>query len=156
EVLQAVLRALHNPAQRLGAHQTLVKCGDLATQAVCDLVRGHDQVLRREACTILAEMGATAFPSIYQLAHDPKHHAHADNILHLIPAEIISKGMLAYFASNEWQKEAIAFYLLAMSMRDEQSARPGSSRVDGALLAHILDGTNSAVRLPSLIALLFF
>src|SRR5262249_55922414 len=67
EVLQAVLRVLHNPAQRLGAHQTLVKCGDLATQAVCDLVRGNDQVLVREACTILAEMGATAFPAIYHL-----------------------------------------------------------------------------------------
>ena len=133
-----------------------MKCGDLATQPVCDLVRGNDHVLVREACTILAEMGATAFPSIYQLAHDPLHHAHAENILHLIPAEIISKGMLAYFASNEWQKEATAFYLLAMSMHDEQSARPGSSSLGSALLAHTLQDTNSDVWLPSLIALLFF
>ena len=156
EVLQAVLRALQNPAQRLGAHQTLVKCGDPATQPVCDLVRGSDHVLAREACTILAEMGATAFPSIYQLAHDPQHHAHAENILHLIPAEIFSEGMLAYFASDEWQKEATAFYLLAMSMHDEQSARPGSSSLGTALLAHMLEDTKSDVWLPSLIALLFF
>ncbi len=156
EVLQAVLRALHNQAQRLGAHHTLVKCGDLATRLVCDLVRGNDPVLVREACTILAEMGSTAFPSIYQLAHDPEYHALAENILTLIPAEIISKGMLAYFASNEWQKEATAFYLLAMSMHDEQSARPGSSSLGSALLAHMLADTNSDVWLPSLIALLFF
>ena len=156
EVLQAVLSALHNPTQRLGAHHTLVKCGDLATQPVCDLIRGNDQVLVREACTILAEMGATAFPSIYQLAHDPLHHARAETILHLIPAEIISKGMIAYFASNEWQKEATAFYLLAMSMHDEQSARPGNSSVGSALLAHMVEDRKSDVWLPSLIALLFF
>jgi hypothetical protein len=156
EVLQAVLRALHNPAQRLGAHQTLVKCGDLAAQPVCDLVRGNDHVLVHEAYTILAEMGATAFPSIYQLAHDPEHHAHAKNILDLIPAEIISKGMLAYFASNEWHKEVTAFYLLAMRMHDDQSAHPGSSSLRSALLAHMLEDTNSEVWLPSLIALLFF
>jgi hypothetical protein len=156
EVLQAVLRALHNPAQKLGAHLTLVKCGDLATQAVCDLVRGNDHILVREACTILAEMGATAFPSIYQLAHDPAHHAHAENILHLMPAEIVAKGMLAYFGSNEWQKEATAFYLLAMNMHDEQRARPETSSLGIALLAHTLEVGNSDVWLPSLIALLFF
>jgi hypothetical protein len=156
DVLQALLRALHTPAQRLGAHHALVKCGDLATQAVCDLVRGNDHVLAREACTILAEMGATAFPSIYQLAHDPEHHAEAKNILHLIPAETISKGMLAYFASNEWQKEATAFYLLAMSLHDEPGARPGSSRLDSTLLAHMLVDTTGEAWLPSLIALLFF
>jgi hypothetical protein len=156
EVLQALLLALHTPAQRLGAHHTLVKCGDLATQAVCDMVRGNDHVLAREACTILAEMGATAFPSIYRLAHDPEHHAEAENILHLIPAETISKGMLAYFASNEWQKEATAFYLLAMSMHDEQSTRPGSSRLGSTLLGHMLEDTTGDAWLPSLIALLFF
>jgi hypothetical protein len=102
-------------------------------------------------------MGATAFPSIYQLAHDPAHYAYAENILHLIPAEIVSKGMLAYFASNDWQKEATAFYLLAMSMRDDPSTRLWSSSLGAALLAHMLqDDTTSDVWLPSLSALLFF
>jgi hypothetical protein len=156
EVLEAVLQALQNPAQRLGAHHTLVKCGDLAMQPVCDLVRGNDHILAQEACTILAEMGATAFPTIYQLAHDPDHHAQAENILHLIPADIMSKGMLAYFASNDWQKEATAFYLLAMSMHDEQSARPGSSSLGSVLLTHMLEDINSDVWLQALVALLFF
>jgi hypothetical protein len=156
EVLQAVVRALKNPTQRLGAHRTLVKCGDLATQTVGDLVREDDHVLVQEACTILAEMGATAFPTIYQLAHDPLHQAHADNILHLIPAEIISQGMLAYFASDEWQKQATAFYLLAKTMHDEPSARPGSLSLGSALLAQILKDTHGNVWQPSLIALLFF
>jgi hypothetical protein len=156
EVLQGVLQALHNPTQRLGAHRTLVKCGDLATQPVGDLVRGNEPVLVQEACTILAEMGTTAFPTIYQLAHEPEHQAHADNILHLIPADIISKGMLAYFASDEWEKQAIAFYFLAKSMHDGPSARLGSPNLGSALLAHMLEDTNSDVWQPSLIALLFF
>jgi hypothetical protein len=101
-------------------------------------------------------MGTPAFPSIYRLANDPLHYAHAENILHLMPAEIISKGMLAYFASNEWQKEATAFYLLAMSMQDQLSTRPGSSSLGNALLAHMLEDTHSEMWLPSLIALLFF
>ncbi|PWT76264.1 MAG: hypothetical protein C5B60_04285, partial [Chloroflexi bacterium] len=154
EVLQAVLQALQNPTQRLGAHHTLVKCGDLAMQPVCDLLRGNDHILVQEACTILAEMGATAFPTIYQLAHDPAHLAQAENILHLIPSDIISKGMLAYFASNDWQKEATAFYLLAMSMHDEQSAHAGSSSLSSVLLTHMLEDTTSDVRLPALVALL--
>jgi hypothetical protein len=43
-----------------------------------------------------------------------------------------------------------------MSMHDEPSARPGSSSLGSALLAHILEDTTSDARLPSLIALLFF
>jgi hypothetical protein len=101
-------------------------------------------------------MGVTAFPTIYQLAHEPEHQTHADNILHLIPADIISKGLFAYFASGEWQNQAIAFYLLAKSMHDEPSARPGSSSLGSALLAHMLEETSSAVWQPSLFALLFF
>jgi hypothetical protein len=68
----------------------------------------------------------------------------------------MSKGMLAYFASNDWQKEATAFYLLAMSMHDEQSARPGSSSLGSVLLTHMLEDINSDVWLQALVALLFF
>ncbi|HEX6779819.1 MAG TPA: hypothetical protein VF099_16545, partial [Ktedonobacterales bacterium] len=155
-VLQAVLHALRNPAQRLGAHQTLVRCGDLAAQSVCDLVRGNDYDLVKEACAILAEMGVAAFPSIYQLAHDPQHHVHAEVIFHLIPVEIISKGLLTYFASNDQQKEATALYLLALDMHDEQNARPGNASLPSALLAQTLGHANEDVCLRTLSALLFF
>jgi hypothetical protein len=155
-VLQAVLHALRNPAQRLGAHQTLVKCGDKAAQPVCDLVRGNDQDLVREARIILAEMGAAAFPSIYQLAHDPQYHAHAENIFHLIPIEIIAKGLLTYFASNDREKEATAFYLLALGIHDEQNARPGRASLTSALLAQTLEHADEDVCLRTLSTLLFF
>jgi len=156
EVIQAVLQALRNPAQRLGAHHTLVRCGDPAAQSVCHLVGGNDQDLTREACAILAEMGVTAFPYIYQLAHVPQHHTYAEDIFHLLPAETIAKGLLAHFASNDRQKEAMAFYLLAMGMHDEQGVRLGSSSLTSALLAHTLEQANSDVRLRTLSALLFF
>jgi len=156
EILQAVLQALRNPAQRLGAHRTLVKCGKIAAQPVCDLVRERDPDLAREARTILAELGETAFPYIYQLAHDLQHRAQAEEIFHLIPVEAISKGLLAYFASSERQKEETAFYLLAMGLDDEQSARPGSTSLTRALLAQTLEQANSDVCLRALSALLFF
>jgi hypothetical protein len=152
-VLQAVLAALRNPSQRLGAHHTLVKCGQIAAQSVCELVREKDNDLVREARTILAEMGETAFPYIYQLAHDPQHYAHAEDIFQLIPAETISKGVLACFASNNRQKEETALYLLAMGMDDES---PGSSSLASALLVQTLKFSNSNVRLRALGALLFF
>src|SRR5262249_25570325 len=79
EVLQAVWEALRNPAQRLGAHQTLVRCGPLAAQPVSELVRERDQDLSKEARAILAEMGEVAFPHIYQLAHDPEHRGRAED-----------------------------------------------------------------------------
>jgi hypothetical protein len=155
-VVQAVLPALRNPAQRLGAHQTLVRCGDLAAQSVYHLVGGNDKDLAREACTILAEMGVTALPYIYQLAHDPQHHAYAEDIFHLLSAETISKGLLAYFASTDRQKEAMAFHLLAMGIHDERGVRPGSSSLTSALLAQTLEQANSDVCLRTLGALLFF
>ena len=110
----------------------------------------------KEARTILAEMGETAFPYIYQLAHDPEHHAHAEDIFQLIPVETISKGLLACFASNDRQQEETAFYLLAMGMDDENSARPRSSSLTSALLAQTLAYANSDVCLRALSALLFF
>jgi hypothetical protein len=155
-VIQAVLLALRNPAQRPGAHQMLVRCGALAAQAVCDLVKGNDQELVKEARAILAEMGETAFPSIYQLAHDPQHYAHAADIFSLISVETISKGLLASFASHDRQKEAMAFYLLAMGMHDEQAARPRSASLVSALLAQTLEHAQRDVGLRALGALLFF
>src|SRR5262249_19026668 len=62
----------------------------------------------------------------------------------------------AYFASNEWRQEATAFYLLAMSMHDEQSAPPGSARLGSTLLAEMLQDTAGDAGLPALSALLFF
>jgi hypothetical protein len=155
-VLQAVLEALRNPSQRLGAHHTLVKCGQIAAHSVCELVREHDHDLVREARTILAEMGETAFPYIYQLVHDPQHHAHAEDIFQLIPVETIAKGLLVCFASNDRQKEEMAFYLLAMGMDDENSSRPGVSSLTSSLLAQTLEYSNSDVCLRTLGALLFF
>jgi hypothetical protein len=155
-VLQAVLDALRNPSQRLGAHQTLVKCGQMAAQSVYELLREHDNDLVREARAILAEMGETAFPYIYQLAHDPQHRAHAQDIFQLIPVEIVSKGLLACFASNDRQKEETAFYMLAMGIDDENSSRSGSSGLIRALLAQALEHSNSEVCLRTLSALLFF
>jgi hypothetical protein len=154
-VIQTVVQALRNPAQRLGAHHTLVRCGDLAAPSVCRLVGGNDQALAREACTILAEMGVTAFPYIYQLAHDPQHHAYAEDIFRLIPPETVSQGLLAYFASTDRQKEAMAFYLLAMGVHDEQGFRPGSSSLTGTLLAQTLEQADGDVCLRTLGALLF-
>jgi hypothetical protein len=155
-VLQAVLEALRHPSQRLGAHHTLVKCGPIAAQYVCELVRENDNDLVREARTILAEMDETAFPYIYQLARDPQHHAHAEDIFQLISVETISKGLLACFASNDRQKEEMAFYLLAMGMDGENSSRPGSPSLTSALLAQTLEYSNSDVCLRTLSALLFF
>jgi hypothetical protein len=155
-VLQAILQALRNPSRRLGAHHTLVKCGPIAAQSVCELVREDDNDLVREARTILAEMGETAFPYIYQLAHDPQHRAHAADIFQRIPVETISKGLLACFASDDRQKEEMAFYLLAMGMDDEDSSRPGSSSLTSALLAQTLEYANSDVCLRTLSGLLFF
>ena len=155
-VLQAILEALRNPSQRLGAHHTLVKCGQIAAQSVCELVRENDNDLVKEARTILAEMGETAFPYIYQLARDPQHHAHAEDIFQLIPVETISKGLLACFASNDRQKEETAFYLLAMGMDNENSSRPGSSSLTSALLTQTLEYSNSDGFLRTLSALLFF
>ncbi len=155
-VLQAVLQALRNPPQRLGAHQMLVKCGDLAAPSVAELVRGNDQNLVREARVILAEMGAAAFPSIYHLAHDPQHHAHAEDIFRLIPVETIAQGLLTSFASHERQQEAAALYLLALGMHDEQEARPGRGSLTSALLSQALDYADEDVCLRALSALLFF
>lgn len=155
-VLQAVLAALRNPPQRLGAHYTLVKCGQMAAQCVCELVREDDDDLVKEARMILAEMGETAFPYIYQLAHDPQHCAHAKSIFQSIPVEIIAKGLLACFASNDRQKEEIAFSLLAMGVDDEQNSRAESSGLTSTLLAQTLEYSQSDVRLRTLNALLFF
>jgi len=156
-VLQAVLHALGNPAQRLGAHQTLVKCGALAAPLVRDLVRANDQDLVREARIILAEMGAVAFPSIYQLAHDPQHRAHAEDIFRLIPVEIIAKGLLTYFASTDREQEATAFYLLALGMHDEQNARQGGRvSLTSALLMQALEHADEDVCLRTLSVLVFF
>jgi hypothetical protein len=155
-VLQALLQALHNPSQRLGAHNTLVKCGQIAAQSVCGLVWENDNALVGEARTILAEMGETAFPYIYQLAHDPQHRTNAEDIFRLIPAETISQGLLTCFASNEREKEETAFYLLAMGLDDENSSRPGSSNLTSELLAQTLKQANSDVCLRTLSALLFF
>jgi hypothetical protein len=156
EVIQAVLQALRNPSQRLGAHHMLVKCGQIAAPSVCDLVREQDNDLVKEACAILAEMGETAFPSLYQLAHDPLHRAHAENIFRLIPVETISRGLLTCFASNDRHQEEIAFYLLAMGMDDEQNARSGRPNLPGALLAQTLEYAQGDVWLRALSALLFF
>jgi HEAT repeat protein len=155
-VLQALLEALRNASQRLGAHQTLVKCGQIAAQSVYELLTESDNDLVREAQAILAEMGETAFPYIYQLAHDPEHRAHAQDIFQLIPVEIISKGLLACFASNDREKEETAFYILAMGMDDEDGSRSGSSGLIRALLAQALEHSNSDVCLRTLSALLFF
>lgn len=155
-VLRAVLAALRNPFQRVGAHQTLVKLGQIAAQSVYALLRENDNDLVREARAILAEMGETAFPYIYQLARDPEHHAHAEDIFQLIPVEIISKGLLACFASNDKQQEETAFYLLAMGLDDKSSSRPRSSSLIGALLTQTLEYPNSDLRLRALSALLFF
>jgi hypothetical protein len=156
KVLQAVLHALRNPPQRLGSHQTLVKCGPIAAAPVCDLVREDDHDLVREACTILAEMGKAAFPSVYQLAHDPQYRACAEDIFHLMPLETIAKGLLTCFASSERQQEEIAFYLLAMSLDEEQRVRPGSASLASVLLAQALEHANRDVCLRTLSALLFF
>lgn len=64
--------------------------------------------------------------------------------------------MLAYFASNDRQKEAIALYLLAMGTHDDKSARPGSSSLTAVLLAHTREQANSELSLRALSALLFF
>jgi hypothetical protein len=101
-------------------------------------------------------MGETAFPYIYQLAHDPQHRAHAEDIFQHIPPEIISKGLLACFASNDRQKEETGFYLLTMGMNDKNGSRPGSSGLTSALLAQALEYSNSDVYLRTLSALLFF
>jgi hypothetical protein len=156
EVLQAVLLALRSPSQRLGAHQTLVKCGQIAAHSVCELVMENDHDLVKEARTILAEMGETAFPYIYQLAHDSQHRAHAEDIFQLIPVETISKGLLACFASNDRQKEEIAFSLLAMGMENEKSTRPGRLSLTSELLAQTLEHATSDEHLQTLSALLFF
>ena len=155
-ILRAILHALRNPSQRLGAHQTLVRCGPLAAQAVCELIMESDPELVREARTILAGMGETALPYIYQLAHDPQNRAHAEDIMQRIPAEIIARGLLACFASNDRQKEEIAFYLLAMGLDNENSSRPGNLSLTGELLAQIMQHEDSRIRLRTLSALLFF
>src|SRR5260370_8545895 len=155
-VLQAVSEALRNPSQRVGAHHTLVRCGQIAAESVFELVRENDNDLVREARNILAEMGETSFPYIYQLAHDPQHRAHAENIFQLIPVETISKGLLACFASNDRQKEEMAFYLLAMGMDNEKNSHSGSSSLTSQLLAQTLEYSNSDVCLRTLSALLFF
>jgi hypothetical protein len=155
EVIPQVVLALRNPALRLGAHQTLVKCSQLAAPAVCELVMENDHDLVREALTILAEMGETALPYIYQLAHDPQHRAHAEDIFQLIPAETLSKGLLACFASEDRQKEEMALHLLAMGIDNENTARPGSLSLTCELLAQTLELAESAVSLRVLSSLLF-
>ena len=110
----------------------------------------------REARAILAEMGETAFPYIYQLARDPQDRAHARDIFQLIPVEIISNGLLACFASDDRQKEETAFYLLAMGLDDKNSSRPRISSLTSELLAQTLEYSDSDVRLRTLGALLFF
>jgi hypothetical protein len=155
EVIPQIVLALRNPSQRLGAHYALVKCGQIAAPSVCELVVENDHDLVREALTILAEMGETAFPYIYQLAHDPQHSAHAEDIFQLIPAETISKGLLACFASDDRRKEEMALYLLAMGIDDENTSRPGSLSLTGELLAQTLEQADRTVRLRTLSSLLF-
>jgi hypothetical protein len=154
EVLQAVLQALRNPSQRLGAHQTLVRFSPLAAQSVSELVRERDQDLAKEARAILAEMGEVAFPYIYQLAHDLEHRGRAEDILRLIPVETTSKGLLMCFASNDRAQEETAFYLLTMGLDAEQ--RAGSSRLMSALLAQTLEYAHNDAYWRTLSALLFF
>lgn len=101
-------------------------------------------------------MGETAFPYIYQLAHDPQQHAHAEDIFQRIPVETIAKGLLACFASNDRQKEETAFCLLAMGIDDENTSHPGNASLTSALLAQTLETSNSDVSLRTLSALLFF
>lgn len=155
-VVQAVLHALRNPLQRLGAHQTLVKCGQVVAAPVCALVREDDHDLVREACTILAEMGEAAFPSVYQLAHDSQYRVHAEDIFYRMPVETIAKGLLACFASGESAQEEIAFYLLTLGLDEEQRARPGRASLTSALLIQGLYHPKRDVGLRALSALLFF
>jgi hypothetical protein len=140
----------------VGAHHTLVQCGPIAAQAVCELITESDPELVREAHTILTEMGETALPYIYQLAHDPQQRAQAEDILQRIPAEIISQGLLACFVSNDRHKEEIAFYLLAMSIDTENSSRSGRLSLTSELLAQVVKHEGSEGCLRTLSALLFF
>ena len=130
-----------------------MKCGQIAAQSVYTLLRENDSDLLREARTILAEMGETAFPYIYQLAHDPQHHAHAQDIFQRIPVETISKGLLTCFASNNRQKEEMALSMLALAMDDENGARPRSSSLASALLAQTPAYSQSDACLRTLAAL---
>jgi hypothetical protein len=101
-------------------------------------------------------MGAAALPSIYRLAHDPQRRAHAEDIFHLIPVELIASGLLARFASSDRGEEEMAFSLLAMGVDDEYSLQPRSASLTSALLAQTLDHAPSGARLRALCALLFF
>src|SRR5207302_1237410 len=70
EILEAVSQALRDSQKRHGAHITLVSfgklaCGQLTAERVCKLLADNDRTMNEEARSILAEMGETAFPSIY-------------------------------------------------------------------------------------------
>ena len=154
DVLAAVLQALRNPQKCRGAHNTLVRCGELAAKQVCDLLQDNDVAIIEEARTILAEMGKIAFPYIYQLAHHPQHISDARKIFTLMPATTVANGLLSFLASNDMQEIEIAFYLLSVSI--EQAYRSGRFDITKAILQQTLEQPASDVRLRILTVLLFF
>jgi hypothetical protein len=154
DVLQAVLQALHNPYKRPGAHNTLVRCGQLAAEAVCSLLQDGDSAIVDEARSILAEMGELAFPLIHKLAHDPQRISDAKRIFMLMPSSTAAKGILSFLASSDIQEMEMAFYLLYMSIDNEY--RSGRIDITGAMLQQAQKQPSDDVRLRVITALLFF
>jgi hypothetical protein len=162
EVLEAVLQALRNPDKQRGAHITLVRCGPLAAERVCSLLTDNDKtmteaeraVLYEEARSILAEMGAIAFPFIHKLAHDSQHRSDAREIFIRMSGSTAADGLLPLLRSNNIQEMEIAFYLLYMGIENEY--RSGSFDMTRALLQQTQAQLDSDIRLRILAVLLFF
>src|SRR5205085_2781962 len=91
ETLQAIVQALRERHKRSGARLTLVRLGQLAAKPVCDLLEEKDNEINEEARSILAEMGETALPSIYKLAHEPQRTRDAENIFMRMTGPLTAK-----------------------------------------------------------------
>lgn len=156
EVLQEVLKALRNPHMRQGAHNTLVRCGQLTVKPVYGLLWDDDNTIIDEARSILAEMGEIAFPFIYKLAHDSQRISDAKIIFMRMSGSMAASSLLPYLypSNTDIQQVEMAFYLL--SIRIENEYLLGKFDMTLAMLQKALEQPDSDVRLRVLTLLLFF
>jgi uncharacterized protein YerC len=130
-VVDKVLGLLESVNEIQGAQEALVSFGEIAVPRVLDQLRRlqdtsgkvtdpHvlDQVRKVQAAlqTVLARMGQVAFPAIYQLVIDKVRQPEAVAILKLIPAEVMAKGLLDFFASVNFESVYMALHLLIFDL----------------------------------------
>ncbi len=122
-VVHETIAALSRGGLMHGARQTLVKIGKPALRPISLLLDSDEPWLVEAAQDILSEMGANAFPIIYQRFHNPGTETVAAHIYNKMPASVVAAGLAAYLSSKDLFMTEIAVYLLYARIEAEDQQR---------------------------------